>query len=97
MSMLVHVSFQTNESGPDCFARKNGSPTSWPNQAGNSPQHQAHNHRIFTRLGVIVGPARDGAKTRLLIQRLGGEICAADLQKGRICLAKARFLNYPLE
>ncbi len=91
MLMFVHVSFQTNESGQDgfggyglgppcdCVARKNGSPTGEANQAGKSPQHKTHHHRIFAGLRVIVGAVRNGPKTALLIQGLRSVIGAPDL------------------
>jgi hypothetical protein len=51
----------------------------WPNQAGNSPQHQAHNNRIFTGLGVVVGPVGNGPETALLIEGLRSVIGTPNL------------------
>ena len=76
---------------------KNGSPTTCSNQAGKSPQHQAHNYSIFPGLGIVVRAARNGLKTALFIKRLGGAICAPDLQKSCICLATARFVENAVE
>src|SRR5215212_8557802 len=76
---------------------KNGSPTGWPKQAGNLPQHQAHDHGIFLRLRVVIGPPGNRFETALLIKRLRRLICAAHLQKCRICLATSCLFDDTLE
>jgi hypothetical protein len=58
---------------------KNGSPTTCPNQAGKLPQHQRHDYSIFPGLGIVVRTARNGLKTALFVESLGGVICAPDL------------------
>src|ERR1043165_5948565 len=76
---------------------KNGSPTEWPNQAGNLPQIQAHHDGVFLWLGVIIRPPRNGLKTTLFVERLGDVICAANFKKCRLCFALPRLLKHMIE
>src|SRR5215207_6551724 len=76
---------------------KNGSPTSLPKQVGNSPQHKAHDHGIFLRFGVVVGPPGNSFETAPFIKGLRRVICAANLQKRRICLATSCLFSDAVE
>ncbi len=58
---------------------KNGSPTTLPKQAGNLPQHKAHDDGIFLRFRVIISAPGNGFETTLFVEHLRGLICAADL------------------
>jgi len=53
---------------------KNGSPTTLSNQADSSLKNEGHDNGIFERVGIVIGPARDGAKTALFVQHLRGLI-----------------------
>src|SRR6185369_5267052 len=55
---------------------KNGSPTTLPTQAGfclitvlTRPQVEAHHHRIFSRISVVIGPVSDGSEAAFSVER----------------------------
>src|SRR6185369_6575958 len=66
---------------------KNGSPITGPNQAGNSPQNEGHDNRVFLWFRVVIGPPRNGFETALFVQGLCGVVCAANLKECSTCMA----------
>jgi len=76
---------------------KNGSPITGPNQAGNSPQDEAHDNRVFLWFRVVIRPPRDGFEAALLIEGLRGVVGAANLKECSSCMAPAGLLNHALE